>query len=84
MPKGNSAHDQRRPVLLHLLIETRMKAKLTQVELAEAAGVSQPYGIEFDTRSGAHIDTFAPDGRGHFLFDGTEKSVKMITNGFNR
>ena len=43
MPKGSSAHDQRRPVLLQLLIETRTKAKLTQVELAEAAGVSQPY-----------------------------------------
>lgn len=43
MPKGSSAHDQRRPVLLQLLVETRMKAKLTQAELAEAAGVSQPY-----------------------------------------
>jgi transcriptional regulator with XRE-family HTH domain len=43
MPKGSSAHDQRRPVLLQLLIEMRTKAKLTQAEFAEAAGVSQPY-----------------------------------------
>jgi transcriptional regulator with XRE-family HTH domain len=43
MPKGSSAHDPRRSVLLDLLIETRNKAKLTQTELAEAAGVSQPY-----------------------------------------
>jgi DNA-binding XRE family transcriptional regulator len=43
MPKGSSANDLRRPVLLQLLVETRTKAKLTQAELAEAAGVSQPY-----------------------------------------
>jgi len=43
MPKGSSGRDPRRPVLLDLLIETRAKAKLTQSELAEAAGVSQPY-----------------------------------------
>jgi DNA-binding XRE family transcriptional regulator len=43
MPKGNSANDPRRPVLLQLLVEARMRAKLTQAELAEAAGVSQPY-----------------------------------------
>jgi DNA-binding XRE family transcriptional regulator len=43
MPKGSSGHDQRRLALLGLLIETRMKARLTQSELAEAAGVSQPY-----------------------------------------
>jgi transcriptional regulator with XRE-family HTH domain len=43
MPKGSSANDPRRSVLLHLLIETRKKAKLTQGALALAAGVSQPY-----------------------------------------
>jgi transcriptional regulator with XRE-family HTH domain len=43
MPKGSSGCDPRRPVLLDLLVETRTKAKLTQAELAEAAGVSQPY-----------------------------------------
>ena len=43
MPKGSSGHDARRRVLLGLLIEARRKAKLTQAELAEAAGVSQPY-----------------------------------------
>jgi transcriptional regulator with XRE-family HTH domain len=43
MPKGSSGNDPRRPVLLDLLVEARMKAKLTQAELAEAAGVSQPY-----------------------------------------
>lgn len=43
MPKGNSGNDPRRPVLLGLLIETRMKAKLTQAQLANATGVSQPY-----------------------------------------
>lgn len=43
MPKGSSGQDRRRPILLGLLIEARTKAKLTQAELAEAAGVSQPY-----------------------------------------
>jgi transcriptional regulator with XRE-family HTH domain len=43
MPKGSSGQDPRRPILLDLLVETRKKAKLTQGELAEAAGVSQPY-----------------------------------------
>ena len=43
MPKGSSGQDQRRPVLLGLLVEARVKAKLTQAELGKAAGVSQPY-----------------------------------------
>jgi len=43
MPKGSFGHDPRKPVLLDLLVEARMKARLTQAELAEAAGVSQPY-----------------------------------------
>ena len=43
MPKGSSGHDPRRPVLLDLPVQARMKAKLTQAELSEAAGVSQPY-----------------------------------------
>lgn len=43
MPKGSSASDERRPILLDLLVETRQKAKLTQSGLARAAGVSQPY-----------------------------------------
>jgi predicted transcriptional regulator len=43
MPKGSFAHDQRRPIVLDLFIDTRKKAGLTQGELAEAAGVSQPY-----------------------------------------
>lgn len=43
MPKGSSGHDPRRPIVLDLLIETRQKAKLTQGQLAQAAGVSQPY-----------------------------------------
>jgi transcriptional regulator with XRE-family HTH domain len=43
MPKGSTAHDPRRPILLDLLVETRKKAKLTQGALALAAGVSQPY-----------------------------------------
>lgn len=43
MPKGSSATDSRRPILLGLLIETRTNAKLTQADLAKASGVSQPY-----------------------------------------
>jgi hypothetical protein len=42
MPKGSFGRDPRRPVLLALLVEARMTAELTQAELAEAAGVSQP------------------------------------------
>jgi RHS repeat-associated protein len=50
----------------------------------DATSARVGYRIEFDARSGAHINTFAPDAKGHFLFDGTEKSVNTITNGFNR
>ena len=43
MPKGKTIHAKEYPVFLQLLVETRQEAELTQVKLAQKAGLSQPY-----------------------------------------
>jgi len=43
MPKGKSIYAEEYPLFLALLVETRKKAGLTQVQLAAAAGISQSY-----------------------------------------
>jgi transcriptional regulator with XRE-family HTH domain len=56
MPKGKTIHSKEYPVFLELLIEMRKTAGLTQVELGEKAGLSQPY-ISAVERGVLRLDT---------------------------
>lgn len=56
MPKGKSIYEAEYPDFLRLLVETRKAGKLTQVQLAKKAGISQQY-ISAVERGGIRLDT---------------------------
>ena len=56
MPKGKSIYEAEYPDFLRLLVETRKAGKLTQVQLAKKAGISQQY-VSAVERGGIRLDT---------------------------
>jgi transcriptional regulator with XRE-family HTH domain len=56
MPKGKTIHLEEYSVFTQLLREARVRAALTQVQLAAKAGLSQPY-VSSVERGGLRLDT---------------------------
>jgi transcriptional regulator with XRE-family HTH domain len=56
MPKVKSIYEAEYPDFLRLLVETRKAGKLTQIQLAKKAGISQQY-ISAVERGGIRLDT---------------------------